>query len=165
MLDRRARTLGSSWSARIRLDWSCCCTLVTCVPIHLCLPANLCPWLPVLTYVSLFSCLSLFTWLPVSLFTRVYLVTCVSLFTCVSVFLQDLKSKLAELEGTVKSKFRASISALEAKLQQLEEQLEQEARWVISRWRCWLNAEADAPLCSSERELQPTRAFAALRRS
>uniref|UniRef100_A0A8P4G1M0 Myosin, heavy chain 10, non-muscle n=1 Tax=Dicentrarchus labrax TaxID=13489 RepID=A0A8P4G1M0_DICLA len=37
-------------------------------------------------------------------------------------------SKLAELEGTVKSKFKASITALEAKILQLEEQLEQEAK-------------------------------------
>uniref|UniRef100_A0AAQ4PJB7 Myosin, heavy chain 10, non-muscle n=1 Tax=Gasterosteus aculeatus aculeatus TaxID=481459 RepID=A0AAQ4PJB7_GASAC len=41
---------------------------------------------------------------------------------------KDLKSKLAELEGTVKSKFKASITALEAKILQLEEQMEQEAK-------------------------------------
>uniref|UniRef100_A0A8C4I5J5 Myosin, heavy chain 10, non-muscle n=1 Tax=Dicentrarchus labrax TaxID=13489 RepID=A0A8C4I5J5_DICLA len=41
---------------------------------------------------------------------------------------KDLKAKLAELEGTVKSKFKASITALEAKILQLEEQLEQEAK-------------------------------------
>ncbi|XP_074554424.1 myosin-10-like isoform X2 [Halichoeres trimaculatus] len=41
---------------------------------------------------------------------------------------KDLKAKLAELEGAVKSKFKASISALEAKILQLEEQLEQEAK-------------------------------------
>lgn len=43
---------------------------------------------------------------------------------------QELKAKLAELEGTVKSKFKASITALEAKILQLEEQLEQEAKYV-----------------------------------
>lgn len=48
--------------------------------------------------------------------------------------LQDLKAKLVELEGTVKSKFKSSISALEAKIQQLEEQLEQEAKWVSEIW-------------------------------
>lgn len=48
-----------------------------------------------------------------------------------SIYLQDLKAKLAELEGTVKSKFKTSVSALEAKIQQLEEQLEQEAKWVF----------------------------------
>lgn len=42
--------------------------------------------------------------------------------------MQELKSKLAELEGAVKSKFKASITALEAKILQLEEQLEQEAK-------------------------------------
>ncbi|XP_037545802.1 myosin-10 [Nematolebias whitei] len=41
---------------------------------------------------------------------------------------KELKAKLAELEGAVKSKFKASITALEAKLLQLEEQLEQEAK-------------------------------------
>lgn len=44
--------------------------------------------------------------------------------------MQELKAKLAELEGAVKSKFKASITALEAKILQLEEQLEQEAKWV-----------------------------------
>lgn len=66
-------------------------------------------------------------WLPVSSFT------CVPSFTLCVCLCKDLKSKLAELEGTVKSKFRASISALEAKLQQLEEQLEQEARLGCDR--------------------------------
>ncbi|KAA8595010.1 hypothetical protein FQN60_012145, partial [Etheostoma spectabile] len=41
---------------------------------------------------------------------------------------KDLKAKLAELEGTVKSKFKASIAAQEAKILQLEDQLEQEAK-------------------------------------
>uniref|UniRef100_A0A8B9LSX4 Myosin, heavy chain 10, non-muscle n=1 Tax=Astyanax mexicanus TaxID=7994 RepID=A0A8B9LSX4_ASTMX len=41
---------------------------------------------------------------------------------------KDLKAKLQELEGSVKSKFKATISALEAKILQLEEQLEQEAK-------------------------------------
>ncbi|XP_061534576.1 myosin-10 isoform X2 [Phycodurus eques] len=41
---------------------------------------------------------------------------------------KELKAKLAELEGSVKSKFKASITALEAKILQLEEQLEQEAK-------------------------------------
>ncbi|XP_071388820.1 myosin-10-like [Centroberyx affinis] len=41
---------------------------------------------------------------------------------------KELKAKLGELEGAVKSKFKASISALEAKILQLEEQLEQEAK-------------------------------------
>uniref|UniRef100_A0A8C6YME5 Myosin heavy chain 11 n=1 Tax=Naja naja TaxID=35670 RepID=A0A8C6YME5_NAJNA len=41
---------------------------------------------------------------------------------------KELRSKLQEMEGAVKSKFKATISALEAKLSQLEEQLEQESR-------------------------------------
>ncbi|KAF6727243.1 Myosin-10 [Oryzias melastigma] len=41
---------------------------------------------------------------------------------------KELKAKLAELEGAVKSKFKASIAALEAKIQQLEEQMEQESK-------------------------------------
>uniref|UniRef100_A0A667ZWW8 Myosin-9 n=1 Tax=Myripristis murdjan TaxID=586833 RepID=A0A667ZWW8_9TELE len=41
---------------------------------------------------------------------------------------KELKLKLQELEGTVKSKYKASIAALEAKIAQLEEQLDTETR-------------------------------------
>lgn len=41
---------------------------------------------------------------------------------------KELKAKLQEMENQVKSKFKSSISALEAKVAQLEEQLEQESR-------------------------------------
>uniref|UniRef100_A0A7N8Y0I0 Myosin, heavy chain 10, non-muscle n=1 Tax=Mastacembelus armatus TaxID=205130 RepID=A0A7N8Y0I0_9TELE len=41
---------------------------------------------------------------------------------------KELKAKLAELEGAVKSKFKATIAALEAKILQVEEQLEQETK-------------------------------------
>uniref|UniRef100_A0A8D0EBA9 Myosin heavy chain 10 n=1 Tax=Salvator merianae TaxID=96440 RepID=A0A8D0EBA9_SALMN len=41
---------------------------------------------------------------------------------------KELKAKLQELEGSIKSKFKATISTLEAKIGQLEEQLEQEAK-------------------------------------
>ncbi|XP_053354587.1 myosin-10 isoform X1 [Clarias gariepinus] len=41
---------------------------------------------------------------------------------------KDLKAKLQELEGSVKSKFKSTIAALEAKILQLEEQLEQESK-------------------------------------
>ncbi|XP_061584550.1 myosin-10-like [Cololabis saira] len=41
---------------------------------------------------------------------------------------KDLRAKLAELEGAVKTRFKASVTALEAKILQLEEQLEQEAK-------------------------------------
>uniref|UniRef100_A0A672RMQ0 Myosin-9 n=1 Tax=Sinocyclocheilus grahami TaxID=75366 RepID=A0A672RMQ0_SINGR len=41
---------------------------------------------------------------------------------------KELKLKLTELEGTVKSKYKASIAALEAKIIQLEEQLDVETK-------------------------------------
>ncbi|XP_029946041.1 myosin-9 isoform X1 [Salarias fasciatus] len=41
---------------------------------------------------------------------------------------KELKLKLQELEGTVKSKYKANMLALEAKIAQLEEQLDQETR-------------------------------------
>ncbi|XP_074484993.1 myosin-11a isoform X2 [Sebastes fasciatus] len=41
---------------------------------------------------------------------------------------KELKAKLQEMENQVKSKFKSSISALEAKVAQMEEQLEQENR-------------------------------------
>ncbi|XP_072275082.1 myosin-11 [Pyxicephalus adspersus] len=44
---------------------------------------------------------------------------------------KELKSKLQEMETSVKSKFKSSIAALEAKISQLEEQVEQEARWAV----------------------------------
>uniref|UniRef100_A0A8C9WM23 Myosin-9 n=1 Tax=Scleropages formosus TaxID=113540 RepID=A0A8C9WM23_SCLFO len=42
---------------------------------------------------------------------------------------KDLKQKLQELEGSVKSKFKATITSLEAKITQLEEQLDTETRY------------------------------------
>ena len=41
---------------------------------------------------------------------------------------KDLKAKLPEMEAQVRSKFKGSISAMEGKLQQLEESLDQESR-------------------------------------
>uniref|UniRef100_A0A8D0GQG5 Myosin heavy chain 11 n=1 Tax=Sphenodon punctatus TaxID=8508 RepID=A0A8D0GQG5_SPHPU len=41
---------------------------------------------------------------------------------------KELKGKLQEMEGAVKSKFKATVTALESKIAQLEEQLEQESR-------------------------------------
>jgi myosin protein heavy chain len=35
------------------------------------------------------------------------------------------------MEGTVKSKFKSTIAALEAKIAQLEEQVDQEARYRV----------------------------------
>lgn len=44
---------------------------------------------------------------------------------------KELKAKLQEMENHVKSKFKSSIAALEAKVAQLEEQLDQESRQVF----------------------------------
>uniref|UniRef100_A0A2K5J7E8 Myosin motor domain-containing protein n=1 Tax=Colobus angolensis palliatus TaxID=336983 RepID=A0A2K5J7E8_COLAP len=43
---------------------------------------------------------------------------------------KELRSKLQEMEGAVKSKFKSTVAALEAKIAQLEEQVEQEARYA-----------------------------------
>lgn len=53
---------------------------------------------------------------------------------------KELRSKLQEMEGAVRSKFKSTIAALEAKIAQLEEQVEQEARYVgrgLQRAACW----------------------------
>uniref|UniRef100_A0A8P0PBN9 Myosin-9 n=1 Tax=Canis lupus familiaris TaxID=9615 RepID=A0A8P0PBN9_CANLF len=44
---------------------------------------------------------------------------------------KELKVKLQEMEGTVKSKYKASITALEAKIAQLEEQLDNETKPTV----------------------------------
>lgn len=41
---------------------------------------------------------------------------------------KDLKLKLQELEGTIKSKYKSSIATLEAKIAMLEEQLDVESK-------------------------------------
>uniref|UniRef100_A0A8C1JYJ3 Myosin, heavy chain 11a, smooth muscle n=1 Tax=Cyprinus carpio TaxID=7962 RepID=A0A8C1JYJ3_CYPCA len=46
---------------------------------------------------------------------------------------KELKAKLQEMENQVKSKFKSSITALEAKVAQLEEQLDQESRQKLKR--------------------------------
>lgn len=51
---------------------------------------------------------------------------------------KELKAKLQEMENQVKSKFKSSISALEAKVAQLEEQLEQESRSDIFYFMPWI---------------------------
>lgn len=50
---------------------------------------------------------------------------------------KELKAKLQEMENQVKSKFKSSISALEAKVAQLEEQLEQENRSGTHKHRAY----------------------------
>uniref|UniRef100_A0A669BRL8 Myosin-9 n=1 Tax=Oreochromis niloticus TaxID=8128 RepID=A0A669BRL8_ORENI len=46
---------------------------------------------------------------------------------------KELKLKLQELEGTVKSKYKANMAALEAKIAQLEEQLDIETRQTATK--------------------------------
>ena len=46
---------------------------------------------------------------------------------------RDLKAKLQEIEGQGRSKLKSSIAALEAKLREVEEQLEIESRY--QQWR------------------------------
>lgn len=41
---------------------------------------------------------------------------------------KDMKQKLQELEGAVKSKYKSTIAALETKIQQLEEQMDSEMK-------------------------------------
>lgn len=41
---------------------------------------------------------------------------------------KELKLKLQELEGTIKSKYKFTITSLEAKIAQLEEQLDIESK-------------------------------------
>lgn len=41
---------------------------------------------------------------------------------------KELKLKLQELESTIKSKYKSSITTLEAKIAQLEEQLDIESK-------------------------------------
>uniref|UniRef100_A0AAY5EQB5 Myosin-9 n=1 Tax=Electrophorus electricus TaxID=8005 RepID=A0AAY5EQB5_ELEEL len=43
---------------------------------------------------------------------------------------KDLKAKLQEMEGSMKSKYKSTIAAMEAKILQLEEQLDNENKWV-----------------------------------
>jgi len=44
---------------------------------------------------------------------------------------KELKLKLQEMESAVKSKYKATITALEAKIVQLEEQLDMETKYVL----------------------------------
>lgn len=46
---------------------------------------------------------------------------------------KELKLKLQEMESAVKSKYKATITALEAKIVQLEEQLDMETKYVLAR--------------------------------
>lgn len=44
---------------------------------------------------------------------------------------KDLKTRLTELEGAVRGKHRVSVAALESKIENMEEQLEQERQCVL----------------------------------
>lgn len=50
---------------------------------------------------------------------------------------KELKLKLQEMESAVKSKYKASITALEAKIAQLEEQLDMETKYVLGETVCF----------------------------
>lgn len=60
---------------------------------------------------------------------------------------KELKAKLQEMENQVKSKFKSSISALEAKVAQLEEQLEQENRLGTNHPAKLLFLSIEASIC------------------
>lgn len=47
---------------------------------------------------------------------------------------KELKQKQQELETTIKSKFKSTITMLEAKIAQLEEQLDVESKWAAKKW-------------------------------
>lgn len=50
---------------------------------------------------------------------------------------KELKLKLQEMESAVKSKYKATITALEAKIAQLEEQLDMETKYVLVKTVCF----------------------------
>lgn len=50
---------------------------------------------------------------------------------------KELKLKLQEMESAVKSKYKATITALEAKIAQLEEQLDMETKYVLEETVCF----------------------------
>lgn len=50
---------------------------------------------------------------------------------------KELKVKLQEMESAVKSKYKATITALEAKIAQLEEQLDMETKYVLVETVCF----------------------------
>lgn len=52
---------------------------------------------------------------------------------------KELKLKLQEMESAVKSKYKATITALEAKIVQLEEQLDMETKYVLAEAPVVLN--------------------------
>lgn len=62
---------------------------------------------------------------------------------------KELKVKLQEMESTVKSKYKATITALEAKIAQLEEQLDMETKYVLVETLSALQASTPSGILSS----------------
>lgn len=61
---------------------------------------------------------------------------------------KDLKLKLQEMESAVKSKYKATITALEAKIAQLEEQLDMETKYVLGEALSALQASTPCGILS-----------------
>lgn len=67
---------------------------------------------------------------------------------------KELKLKLQEMESAVKSKYKATITALEAKIAQLEEQLDMETKYVLVETLSLLEASAHSGILSSFEQIQ-----------
>lgn len=67
---------------------------------------------------------------------------------------KELKLKLQEMESAVKSKYKATITALEAKIAQLEEQLDMETKYVLVETLSVLEASAHSGILSSFEQIQ-----------
>lgn len=62
---------------------------------------------------------------------------------------KELKLKLQEMESAVKSKYKATITALEAKIAQLEEQLDMETKYVLAETLSALQASTHSGVLRS----------------
>lgn len=62
---------------------------------------------------------------------------------------KELKLKLQEMESAVKSKYKATITALEAKIAQLEEQLDMETKYVLAETLSALQPDTSSGILSS----------------
>ena len=66
---------------------------------------------------------------------------------------KELKLKLQEMESAVKSKYKATITALEAKIAQLEEQLDMETKYVLGETPSVLQASTHSGILSSSEQI------------
>jgi len=66
---------------------------------------------------------------------------------------KELKLKLQEMESAVKSKYKATITALEAKIVQLEEQLDMETKYVLARTLVVLQASTLSGILSPSEQI------------